>query len=113
MPEIRLDEHFETDLRLESLLAKKASDRTAYGESAPPLVLIEQEVERAKRHGEKFASLHEAYAVCLEELDEIWDETRKKRRDRQSLDLRKEFIQLAAMAVKALASMDNFTGGDV
>ena len=69
------------------------------------------EVERAKRHNEKFASLHEAYAVILEELDEVWDITRMKRKDRKALALRKEFIQVAAMAVKGLQSMDNFTGG--
>jgi len=74
---------------------------------------IADEVERAKRHGEKFASLHEAYAVILEELDEVWDIARQKRRDRNALELRKEFIQIAAMAVKGIASMDNFTGGNV
>jgi hypothetical protein len=71
------------------------------------------EVERAKRHKEIFSSLHEAYAVILEELDEVWDITRQKRRDREALELRKEFIQIAAMAVKGLASMENFTGGYV
>lgn len=75
--------------------------------------MIDAEVERAKRHGEKFASLHEAYAVILEELDEVWDITRQKRRERVVLDLRMELIQIAAMAVKALDSMDNFTGGNV
>lgn len=72
---------------------------------------ISEEVERAKRHGEKFASLHEAYAVLLEEVDEMWDITRMKRRDRDAISLRKELIQIGAMAVKALESMDQFTGG--
>jgi hypothetical protein len=71
------------------------------------------EVERSKMHGETFASLHEAYAVMLEEVDEVWDVTRQKRRDRSGPHLRKEFIQIAAMAVKAINSMDNFIGGDV
>lgn len=71
------------------------------------------EVERAKMHGEKFASLHEAYAVILEELDEVWDITRQKRRERSAVELRKEFIQIGAMAVKALQSLDNFIGGNV
>ncbi len=74
---------------------------------------IEAEVERAKKHGEQFASLHEAYAVILEELDEVWDITRLKRKDRNASDLRKEFIQVAAMAVKAIESIDNFVGGKV
>lgn len=71
------------------------------------------EVERAKVHGEKFASLHEAYAVILEELDEVWDITRQKRKNRNAADLRKEFVQIGAMAIKAINSMDNFIGGKV
>ena len=74
---------------------------------------IEAEVERAKMHGEIFASLHEAYAVILEELDDVWDITRMKRRDRSAVELRKEFIQIGAMAVKAIESIDNFVGGKV
>ena len=75
--------------------------------------LIAAEVERAKMHGEKFASLHEAWSVMFEELDEIWDITRMKRRDRDPAEIHKELIQLAAMAVKAMQSMDNFIGGKV
>ena len=74
---------------------------------------IVEEVHRAQRHGTNFASLHEAYAVILEELDEIWDITRQKRRDRDVRELRKELVQLGAMAIKALGSLDNFVGGDV
>jgi hypothetical protein len=77
------------------------------------LTEIQWEVERAKKHGEKFASLHEAYAVILEELDEVWDLTRMKRRDRDPKEIRKEMIQIAAMAVKSIQSIDNFTGGTV
>lgn len=74
---------------------------------------IETELDRSYRHGLKFASLHEAYAVILEELEEVWEITRQKRKDRDPEKLRKELIQVATMAVKAIRSMDNFTGGDV
>lgn len=77
------------------------------------LIAISNEVERAKMHGATFASLHEAYAVILEELDEVWDITRMKRRDRDPHEIRKELIQLGAMAIKALESMENFVGGKV
>lgn len=43
-------------------------------------------------------SAHEGYAVILEELDEAWDEIKKKRPD--SVALRKEMIQVAAMAMR-------------
>lgn len=72
-----------------------------------------EELARAERHGKEFVSLHEAYAVILEELDEVWDITRQKRHDRSESDLRKELIQLGAMVFKALGSMPNFTGGKV
>jgi hypothetical protein len=61
----------------------------------------------------EFNSLHEAYAVILEEVDELWANTRKKRKDRSATAIHDELIQIAAMAVKAIASMENFVGGSV
>lgn len=73
----------------------------------------DRELTRAKRHGEKFFNLHEAYSVILEELDEVWDITKQKQKDRSKVALRAELIQVAAMAIKALNSLDRFTGGNV
>lgn len=72
---------------------------------------IDIELYRAERHGARFASLHEAYAVLLEELDEVWDICRQKRSLRDPAALHKELVQLAAMAVRAIQSLQNFTGG--
>ena len=110
----RLPEALETDTRMADRLARKNFDESAYGlgvDNIPAAIMAE--VERSKVHGEKFASLHEAYAVILEELDEVWDITRQKRRVRSAVELRKEFIQIGAMAVKALQSIDHFIGGIV
>lgn len=74
---------------------------------------IEAEVLRSAKHGTEFSNLHEAYAVILEEVDELWDITRLKKRDRNREDIESELIQIAAMAVKALNSLDNFVGGAV
>ena len=74
---------------------------------------IDDEIARSYKHDEVFASLHEAYAVILEELDEVWDITRLKRKNRDADKLREEFIQIAAMAIKAIQSMDNFVGGNI
>ncbi len=52
------------------------------------------------KHGE-FASLHEAYAVLLEEVDELWDEVKKKEELRDKENIRLELLQIAAMAYKA------------
>jgi hypothetical protein len=114
--EIRNDEHLETDLRLEGIIARQRAEEDAANRIFTDEELgqaIFSELTRAERHGKEFASLHEAYAVMLEEVDEVWDITRMKRRDRSALDLQKEFIQIAAMAVKSIKSMRNFIGGNV
>jgi hypothetical protein len=51
-----------------------------------------------------FNSLHEAYAVLLEEVDELWDEIKKKPNAVSSHRVHEESIQIAAMAIKLLMS---------
>ena len=46
-------------------------------------------------------SLHEAYAVILEEVDELWDEVRRKKEERVPTNVRQELLQIAAMAWRA------------
>jgi len=61
---------------------------------------VEEEVVRARSLWPAFNSAHEAYAVLLEEVDElkahVW--TNQKKRDLE--EMRKEAIQVAAMAVR-------------
>lgn len=77
------------------------------------LTAVDAEETAARRHESTFHSLHEAYAIILEEVDELWEITRLKKRNRKPEDIRKELVQIAAMAVKAALSIDNFVGGDV
>ena len=62
------------------------------------------EFDLATKHHPPIASLHEGYAIILEELDElkaeVWKNP-KKHPDRQAL-ARKEAIQVAAMALRLL-----------
>ena len=51
-------------------------------------------------------SLHEAYAIILEEVDELWDEVKKKSSNRDPKAVRSELIQIAAMAVRAIYDLD-------
>lgn len=74
---------------------------------------INEELGRASKHGSNFTSMHEAYGVILEELDEVWEITKLKKRDRNAAEIREELIQVAAMAIKAIHSIDNFVGGVV
>lgn len=56
------------------------------------------ELGRARLIFPPFNSPHEGYAVLLEEVNELWEEV--KRKDRDSTALRKEAIQVAAMALR-------------
>lgn len=66
---------------------------------------IRAEIARADATWAPFASAHEGYAVLLEEVDELWDEIKKKQTERDPEKLRKEAIQVAAMAVRFITSV--------
>lgn len=46
------------------------------------------------------SSAHEAYAILLEEVDELWDHVKTKQSKRDLEAMRKEAIQVAAMALR-------------
>ena len=64
---------------------------------------VAREVERAQALFAPMHSAHEAAAVILEEYEEFWDEVKRKERD--YLSMRKELIQLAAMAIRAILDL--------
>lgn len=51
------------------------------------------------KHRPNFYSLHEGYAVLLEEVDELWDIVRRQGPP-DAADVRRECLQIAAMAAK-------------
>jgi hypothetical protein len=50
-------------------------------------------------------SAHEGFAVLKEEVDELWDEVKVKQGERNLENMRKEAIQVAAMAVRFAADI--------
>jgi molybdopterin biosynthesis enzyme len=58
------------------------------------------ELDKATKNWPPFNSAHEGYAVLAEEMDELWVhvKTNQKRRDLPAM--RKEAIQVAAMAMR-------------
>lgn len=66
---------------------------------------VADELRSARTMHQPMNSSHEAYAVILEELDEFWEEVRKKRAERSSAAMFKELIQVAAMAIRATSDL--------
>ena len=62
------------------------------------VAIVRAEVERATGLHGPMRSRHEGYAVLLEEVDELWDEVKKRNPD--PVALRKEATQVAAMAIR-------------
>jgi len=63
------------------------------------------EVEHAKSNWPPFNSAHEGFAVLGEEVDELWEHIRTKQKNRDLLEMRKEAIQVAAMAIRFAAEV--------
>ena len=71
----------------------------------PVFAEVIEEVCRAQDlHGPQH-SAHESYAVIKEELDEFWAEVMKKKEVRDPNVMRKELIQIAAMACRAVIDL--------
>lgn len=65
---------------------------------------VKQEIEKAKTfYPEDFNSNHEGYAVALEEMDELWDEVKKK--DFSKPKARAEAKQTAAMLLRMMVEL--------
>lgn len=67
---------------------------------------IHEELKKAITEHSLFSSAHEGYAVLLEELDELWDEVKKKSHKRNIKNMWTEAVQVAAMAMKFVMSLD-------
>jgi len=62
--------------------------------------LVEDELLRARKNHGPQTSYHEGYAILLEEVDELWDEVRKKGSNRNHNDTLMELVQIATCAQK-------------
>jgi hypothetical protein len=68
------------------------------------------EYSRAKVRFGAFNSPHEGYAVILEELDELWEEIKRKPTAEGKLALRREAVQVAAMGLRFLVDCCDYEG---
>jgi len=66
---------------------------------------IANEVKSAQQKYHPFNSNHEGYAVLLEEVDELWDEIKESKDIKATAGMKKECIQIAAMAVRFIEDL--------
>lgn len=59
-----------------------------------------RELVSAQTNYPAFHSAHEGFAILKEEVDELWEEVRKKPLERSKRRLRDEAIQVSAMALR-------------
>lgn len=52
-----------------------------------------------------FNSAHEGFGILKEEVDELWDEVKVKQGNRDIEKMRKEAVQVAAMAIRFIADV--------
>jgi len=64
------------------------------------------ELARAEEIYPPFNSAHEGYAILLEELDELWDEVKRKPADLDLNLMYLEATQVAAMAIRFMKLID-------
>lgn len=66
---------------------------------------VMEEYDRAVSDYGSFRSAHEGYAILLEEMDELKAEVWKKPKIRSKKQMRKEAIQVAAMAIRFIVDI--------
>lgn len=86
----------QTEHRIHAAFLRRGGSRDLFW------VLAEAELERARmKHPRRQASLHEGYAVLLEEVDEFWEAVKAHRADQDPHHVLVELLQVAAMACRA------------
>jgi hypothetical protein len=62
--------------------------------------LVDAEVRRVASKNDPFSSPHEGWGILYEEVDELWDEVKKKKKVRNPQLMREEAMQIAAAAIR-------------
>ena len=70
--------------------------------------LVDAELMKVRNRGNHrgLASFHEGYAVLAEEVDELWDEVKKKSSKRDKVNMLLECVQIATAARRIAEELD-------
>lgn len=85
-------------------MASLSAEKLVYAQREQQIILAE--FNAAASNHAPMNSLHEAYAVILEEVDELWEQVKLKQRLRNTANIKTELRQIAAMALRALVDLD-------
>lgn len=97
---------FETpeDAALKLAEAAKAGDLISFGFTDQKLgrtfSYVTHELTQALKSWPKFNTAHEGFAILMEEVDELWSHVKTNQKKRDLKAMRKEAIQVAAMALR-------------
>lgn len=72
---------------------------------------VDHEIVAAERLFPAMRNVHEGYAVLLEEVDEFWEHVKTNHKHRDTARMRKELIQVAAMALRVIKDCCDREGG--
>ena len=72
------------------------------------LAAVNTEYARARQKNGPYHSHHEAYAVLLEEVDEYWDQVKKKPSKRDPKNMYEELVQIAQVAMATAVELIGF-----
>ncbi len=98
-----MEEQTEKDLdALRGLIDKQQKEIATLKILNPLLTEVQAEVMKALVNWPPFNSAHEGYAVLLEEVDELKEHVWVNQKKRDLEKMRKEAIQVAAIAVRFL-----------
>ena len=100
-----MSERHRTCYQCPVLGAAKCEDGCAYREVGMALARcdVAEALRFAQSKHKPMNSPHEGYAVILEELDELWDEVKAQKPDRERM--RKEALQVAAMGLRFVVDL--------
>ena len=100
VPEIPDDRTLQTIRTSAERLTSGQTESYDPNKALDPFADVALELSKARIKHAPMRSAHEAYAVILEELDEVWAEIKANSIDREKL--RKELTHVAAMAIRAI-----------